>query len=142
MHYAHLQDQNVHKKLYNVLKEVSHALLPFPNTLQSLPITFERRRIAIHKGPLSSLLTITFYSLAFEYFQGDDQTDKVGLQFEQLRLSSVEREFRKRIAEYHSGNGINGNGDSGSVSILIIIGHYIFWEETNFTPFIIVLTCY
>jgi len=33
-----------------------------------------------------------------------------------LRLSSVEREFRKRIAEYNTGNSINGNGDSGSDS--------------------------
>ena len=55
--------------------------------------------------------------LAFEYFQGDDQTDKVGLHLEQLRLNSVEKEFRKRIAEYHGGNGINGTADSGSVSI-------------------------
>jgi hypothetical protein len=58
--------------------------------------------------------SVTFH-LAFEYFQGDDQTDKIELQLEQLRLSSVEREFRKRIAEYNGGNSINGTGDSGSV---------------------------
>jgi len=46
--------------------------------------------------------------------EGADQTNKIELQLEQLRLSSVEREFRKRIAEYNTGNGINGNGDSGS----------------------------
>ena len=58
----------------------------------------------------------TFQPPAFKYFQGDDQTDKVSSQLEQLRLSSVEREFRKRIAEYHGGNGMSGNCDSGSVS--------------------------
>ena len=57
-----------------------------------------------------------FSTPAFKYFQGDDQTDKVSSQLEQLRLSSVEREFRKRIAEYHGGNGMSGNCDSGSVS--------------------------
>merc|ERR1719412_1406616 len=48
--------------------------------------------------------------------KGDDQTDKIELQLEQLRLSSVEREFRKRIAEYNGGKSINGAGDSGSDS--------------------------
>ena len=56
-----------------------------------------------------------FYLLAFKFFQGDDQTNKIELQFEQLRLTSVEKEFRKRIAEYQGGNGIIGNCESGSV---------------------------
>ena len=69
-----------------------------------------------HKG-----IGLHSVTLAFKYFQGDDQTNKIELQLEQLRLSSVEREFRKRIAEYNTGNGINGNGDSGSVSFLCFI---------------------
>ena len=72
--------------------------------------------------------SITFH-LAFEYFQGDDQTDKIELQLEQLRLSSVEREFRKRIAEYNGGKSINGAGDSGSV-------RYYYYVEININRFL------
>ena len=66
----------------------------------------------------------TSITLAFKHFQGDDQTNKIELQLENLRLSSVEREFRKRIAEYNTGNGMNGNGDSGSVRALNFIFIY------------------
>ena len=96
----------------------AHSIEIIAQGVKDQYIAFKHLKFLFHCTQPKHTRELAFNSVTFSplnIFQGDDQTNKIELQLEQLRLSSVEREFRKRIAEYNTGNGINGNGDSGSV---------------------------